>query len=105
MKASIDLSPEEQRVLDNYLKPSESGIPRATRLSIQYAIGAGLFLIMAIWQNEPLYALGTYGVFLIYMLLRIIGAKRVVGIMPGIIEKYEKRIQELEAKPNESQEE
>jgi len=103
MKATIDLTPDEQRIVDIYLDPSLSRIPRAIRLSIQYAIGSGIFIVLAIWKQEPLYALVVYGVFLLYMLLRILGAKRASDIMPSVIRKYEKRIRELESEAAELQ--
>jgi hypothetical protein len=90
------LSPAEKRVLCMYFDPRNSGLRRATRLSVQYAIGSGIFVYLCLSENEPLWVLAVYGVFLAFMLVRIRNAKKIVGIMPGIIAKYEARIAELE---------
>jgi len=38
---------------------------RATRLSIQYLVGAGVFIALAVAYDEPLFALVTYGTFVV----------------------------------------
>jgi hypothetical protein len=91
------LNPDEQKVLAIYQDPKRSGMERAIRLSIQYAIGAGIFVYLAIHFNNPWYSLVVYVVFLLYMVIRLVRGKKLAGIMPGIIAKYERRIEELEA--------
>lgn len=90
------LTPDERRILAVYSDPTRFGIARAVRLSIQYAIGAGIFVWMCLSTHEPLWVLAVYGTFLAFMGVRLLGAKRIVGIMPAIITKYEARIAELE---------
>jgi hypothetical protein len=91
------LSPDEKRVLCLYSDPRSSGLGRTIRLSLQYAIGSGIFVYLCLSENEPLWVLAVYGVFLVFMLVRIRNATKIVGIMPGIIAKYETRIAELES--------
>lgn len=97
MTSLKNLTPDEQRILVLYADPSKSDLPRAIRLSIQYAVGAGIFLVLAIQRNQPWYAAVTYLVFVAYMGVRIVGAHRLSGVMPSILQKYEARIAELEA--------
>jgi hypothetical protein len=99
-----ELSSEELRILATYKDPRLYGLARAVRLSIQYAIGALIFLCLAIGTENPWYAIGTYAIFLLYLFIRFLGAKQLAGIMPGIIAKYEKRLEELESLlPNDEQ--
>jgi hypothetical protein len=99
MPSRIDasLTSEEHRILILYSDPKRYGVGRATRLSIQYALGAGFFAAICILRHEPSWVLAVYGVFLLFLIVRILGARRVAGVMPGIIAKYEARIAELEA--------
>jgi hypothetical protein len=97
-----NLTPEEEQILALYADPRKSDLSRAIRLSIQYAIGAGIFLVLAIQKNQPWYAAVTYLVFLAYMGVRIVGAKKLSGIMPSILQKYDARIAELESKLSQS---
>src|SRR4051812_16154032 len=92
-----NLTPVEEAVLAMYADPRKSGLPRAIRLSIQYAIGAGIFLGLAIQYHEPWYAAVTYLVFLAYMGVRLAGAQKLSGVMPSILQKYDARIAELES--------
>lgn len=100
MKSEIEeiLSQRERTILQMYRKPKSSDLRRQIRLSIQYAAGTGIFLIMGIKSGNPLYAIIIYVALLLWMGLRIIGASKLVGIMPGIIEKYESEISELRSK-------
>jgi hypothetical protein len=96
-----NLTPDEERILALYGDPQKSGLPRAIRLSIQYAISAGIFLAMAIQYDEPWYSAVTYLIFLVYMAIRIVGAQKLSGVMPSILQKYDSRIAELESRlPN-----
>jgi len=90
------LTPEERRIWTMYADPRNSGIGRAVRLSIQYAVGAGIFVWMCLDEQEPLWVLAVYGIFLAFMAVRLINSKRIAGIMPVVIGKYEARIAELE---------
>jgi hypothetical protein len=90
------LTSDERRILTIYSDPSKYGIGRADRLSIQYAVGAGIFVVMCLVDHEPLYVLPVYGVFLVFLIVRLRGAKKIAGVMPSIIAKYEARIAELE---------
>ncbi len=89
------LSDREKAVLDAYRDPHR-GIGRATRMSVQYAIGAAIFLYLAISTNDPRWSLVVYAIFVCYLIVRLIGARRMAGAMPSIIEKYEARIRQLE---------
>lgn len=91
-----NLTPAERKLLSAYTDP-KYGIGRATRLTLQYLIGAGVFLVLAVLYGNPWYALGTYAAFIVFAVVRLLGAKRVADLMPGILAKYENRIAELEA--------
>lgn len=69
---------------------------RVVRQSIGYAIGSGVFLYLAIAEHEPRYAVVIYASFLIHMLIRIRKARLLVGVMPGILTRYEAVIGELQ---------
>lgn len=100
MKSEIEdkLSQRERTILQMYRNPKSSDLRRQVRLSIQYAIGTGIFLVMGIRSGNPLYAIIVYVALLLWMGLRIAGASKLVGIMPEIIEKYESEISELRSK-------
>lgn len=91
------LTPDEQRVLRMYRNPAASGMGRATRLSIQYAIGAGVFVYLCIATKNVYWSLAVYGIFLLQLLVRLRGTRMITGVMPGIIAKYDQKIAELEA--------
>lgn len=97
MKSSIDekLSADERVIWEVYTKPSNSDLRRQTRLSIQYAIGAGFFLWLALSTNDSRYAIAIYVTLVALMYLRIRGARAISGMMPRIIEKYEDEINAL----------
>jgi hypothetical protein len=88
------LSDKEHLVLRAFRDPRQ-GLNRAIRLSIQYAIGMAVFVYLAI-HDDPRWSLAIYGIFLAWMAARLIASRAIAGVMPGIIEKYEGRIQELE---------
>ncbi|MCD4728671.1 MAG: hypothetical protein K8R46_13480 [Pirellulales bacterium] len=97
MKSEIEykLTEKERHILGLYRNPKASDFRRQIRLSVQYAISTGIFLGLAIWWNQALYALVVYVTFVFWMFLRLRGAYRVSGIMPTIIEKYELEIAKL----------
>lgn len=88
------LSDKERLVLKAYSNPRRD-FNRASRLSIQYALGMALFVYLAIY-DDALWSLAVYGIFLAWLIVRYIRSRAVAGVMPAIIEKYERRIQELE---------
>jgi hypothetical protein len=88
---------DEQRVLEIYRNPKLSGFGRAARLSGQYLLGAGIFTYAAV-AYQSWYAVVTYLVFVIYVTIRLLAARRLVDVMPKILAKYETRIAELEAR-------
>ena len=96
-KSQIDdkLTEQERTILSVYRTPKVSDLRRQIRLSVQYAIGTGIFLGLAIVDDEPLWGIVVYAVFVLWMIVRLCGMRRVVGIMPRLIEKYETEIAEL----------
>jgi len=90
------LTPEEQRVLAMYRNPRISGFGTAVRLSIQYAVAAGIFIALAVYYNEPGYAVGAYMGFVAFLVARLVRARKIAGILPRVIQKYDERIAELE---------
>jgi hypothetical protein len=66
----VAFTPEEDRVLAAYRNPAESGIARAVRLSIQYAIGAGIFVALCIGTDNPYWSLAVFGIFVLWMVVR-----------------------------------
>ncbi|MGO9465617.1 MAG: hypothetical protein ACLQIB_26520 [Isosphaeraceae bacterium] len=90
-------SPEERRILGMYRNPKSSDLRRAARLSGQYLVGAGVFTYLAV-AYQPWYAIVTYLVFVAFVVVRLLAARRIVQIMPTILAKYETRIAQLEAR-------
>ena len=97
MNSQIDdaLTPAERAVLAMYRSREASGIGRAVRLSVQYALGAAVFVYASIAYDEPLFVLAVYGILIAFMTLRLVGALKISSVMPAIIEKYENRIDSL----------
>lgn len=91
------LTPEERNVLATYRRRTAYGLGRVVRLSIQYAVGLALVEWYSIHTGNAWWSLITYAVFLLFLLLRVLGARRIAGRMPAIIDKYEYRIRELES--------
>jgi hypothetical protein len=58
----------------------------------------GFFLYLALARHEPLYSIGIFAMFVLYLAIRIYSARRISGIMPRILGQYEPRIAELEAR-------
>src|SRR5262245_27169814 len=96
MPSAIDhlLSEQERQALSVYHTPHVS-LRKATRLSIQYAIGAGVFTLLAISQHQPLWALAVFLVLVVMLALRLARARRLAHVMPTVLEKYEHEIREL----------
>lgn len=87
-----ELTPVERTILAAYRSPSAGELRRQVRLSVQYAVGAALFLYLSFSSNQPLYGLVVYAMFIAWMAVRLLGARRIAGVMPQIIDKYEKQI-------------
>ena len=93
----MDLSPQEQSIVQRFKAPGKSSVSVLFRSSIYCTVLAAFFLYLALARNEPRYAIGIFGMFVLYLGIRIYTARRVAGIMPRILQRYEFRIAELEA--------
>jgi hypothetical protein len=91
-----ELTAKEREVLAAYRSPLASDMRRQVRLSVQYAVGSGIFTFLCLSTGQPLYGLAVYVIFILWMGARLLGASRVCGIVPGIIEKYERRVAAME---------
>ena len=89
------LTDQERKVLQAYRQPSARDLRRLIRISVQYALAAGIFLVLAIHDGQPLYAIAIYVIFVLWMIVRVAKARLLVGVMPTIIEKYEAEIRRL----------
>ncbi len=92
------LSDPERRILEVYRNTRRSGIGRALRLAVQYATAGGIFVVTAIVTGSPWWSLAVYGLFLAFMTIRLLGARRLAGAMPSIISKYDSRISDVEGR-------
>lgn len=95
-EANLQLTDSERAILAMYRDSSNSGMGRAVRLSIQYGIGGAIFLYLAISTGNPWWSAAVYGLFVAWMGVRLLGARTLANVIPAIIKKYEKRIEELE---------
>ena len=91
----LALNLDERRVLDLYRRPESSGLGRAIRLSIQYAGGAAIFVIVAVTSGNPWWSLAVWLVLAAVLIVRLVNARTIVGAMPSVIEKYERQITRL----------
>ena len=94
----MDLSMQEQSVVRRFSESKRSPIALLMRSSIYCVVLAGLFLYLALARNDPRYSIGIFGMFAFYLAIRVYSARRISGIMPRILEQYESRIAELEAR-------
>jgi hypothetical protein len=94
----LSFTPDEQRVLALYRDPRNAGLGRAARLSFQYALAAGFFVAAAIVTDNALWSLAVFGEFVAWMGIRLLTAKKISGVMPRIIQKYEDYIVQLQAR-------
>ena len=81
-----------------FTRSQSSPVALVFRSSVYCALLAGFFLYLALEQNEPRYAIGIFGMFVVYLAIRFYSARRIAGIMPRILERYEQRIAELEGR-------
>ena len=98
LTVSVDLNPQEQSVVRRFGESKKRGPAAMLRSSIYCAALAGLFLYLALARHEPRYSIGIFGMFVLYLGIRVYTARRLAGIMPRILERYELRIAELEAR-------
>jgi hypothetical protein len=68
------------------------------RTSIYCSALAALFLYLALARDDPRYAIGIFGMFVVYLAIRLYSARQISGIMPRILQQYEFRIAELEGR-------
>jgi uncharacterized membrane protein len=93
--SGVDLTPQEQSIVRPYRNPRRTGVVWLLRSSIQCTAVAGIFLSLALARNEPHYAIGIFAMFVLYLAIRVYSARRIAGIMPRILRRYEERIAEL----------
>ena len=94
----MDLSPQERSMVSQFRNSGKSASSTLLRTSIYCAAVAGIFLYLALARQEPLYSIGIFAMFVIYLAIRIYSARQISGIMPRILQQYEMRIAELEAR-------
>lgn len=94
----MDLNPQEQSVVRRFNRSQKSPVAMLFRSSVYCTVIAGFFLYLALARNEPRYAIGIFGMFVLYLAIRLYSARRIAGVMPRILERYEFRIAELEAR-------
>lgn len=94
---AVDLTPKEQSVAQKLSDPKRNGVRLLLRSSIYCTALAALFLYLAL-RDDARYAIGVFGMFVLYLAIRIYSARRIAGIMPRILQQYELRIMELEAR-------
>jgi hypothetical protein len=94
--SGADLTSQEQSVVQPYRNPERTGVARLVLSSIQCTLVAGIFLYLTLVRNEPRYAIGIFAMFALYLAIRVYSARRIAGIMPRILQRYEWRIAELE---------
>ncbi len=89
------LSAKEKEILVLYKRPENSGVKKQTTISILYIVATGIFTAIGFVYNNLFYSLIVFLTFALFLMLRIRAAKKIEGVMPGIIEKYENAIKEL----------
>jgi hypothetical protein len=94
----VDLTPRERSIVRRFDESKRSGVSQLLRSSIYCTALAALFLYLALSRNEPLYSIGIFGMFVLYLGIRVYSARRIAGIMPRILQQYEIRISELETR-------
>ena len=94
----MDLTPGERSIVRRFDESKRNGVSQLLRSSIYCTALAALFLYLALSRNDPLYSIGIFGMFVLYLAIRVYSARRIAGIMPRILQQYEIRISELEAR-------
>jgi hypothetical protein len=96
MDPGPDLTPQERAVVRPFHDSKKTGVAWLLRSSIHCTIVAAIFLYLTLALNQPLYAIGIFAMFVLYLAIRVYSARRLAGIMPRILQRYEERIAELE---------
>jgi len=96
-KSGVEIT-TEQSLVRAYSDQRHIAVTTLLRSSVYCSAIAALFLYLALERNEPRYAIGIFVMFLCYLAIRVYSARRVAGVMPRIIQRYETRIRELEDK-------
>lgn len=99
-KSGVTLGPQEEFLVRTYRHRERIGVGVLFRSSIYCTAVAALFLYLALSRDDPRYAVGIFIMFLFYLAIRVYSARRIAGIMPRIVQRYEKRIAELEEQVN-----
>ena len=94
----MDSRPQEESVVRKFNESKRNSVSVLLRSSIYCTALAALFLYLALAREEPRYAIGIFGMFVVYLAIRVYSARRIAGIMPRILQQYEFRIAELEAR-------
>ena len=94
----MELKPREQSVARRFDGQTRSAVGGLLRTSIYCSALAALFLYLALTRDDPRYAIGIFGMFVVYLAIRLYSARQISGIMPRILQQYEFRIAELEAR-------
>lgn len=94
--ADANLRPEERSLVRPYRSRERTGVTWLLRSSLHCTVVAALFLYLALARQEPRYAIGIFAMFVLYLGIRVYSARRLAGIMPRILQRYEERIAELE---------
>src|SRR6266404_2602035 len=81
----------ERSMVGRFRESGKSAPSALLRTSIYCAALAGVFLYLALARHEPLYSIGIFAMFVLYLAIRIYSARRILG-------QYEPRIAELEAR-------
>lgn len=97
MPAKDLLTPEERRILALY-RSGNSAMRRATRLTMQYLLGAVVFVAIAVTTGQAWWSLVTLATFAAYALMRLVRGRQLGNVIPNVIAKYERRIEELESR-------
>ncbi len=94
----MDFTPQEQAIVKPFRDSKKIGVALVLRSSIYCTAVAALFLYLTLARNQPLYSIGIFAMFALYLGIRVYSARRIAGIMPRILQRYEQRISELEAR-------
>src|SRR4030095_6328518 len=68
---AVDLAPQEQSVVRKLGGTKTNAVSILLRSSIYCTALAGLFLYLALARSDPRYAMGIFGMFVLYLAIRI----------------------------------
>jgi hypothetical protein len=86
------LTEREREVLALYRAQGASNVRRTLRLSIQYSLGAAVLAVAGIFLDNPFFGLAVWAVLVAVLALRLMNARRLAGVMPGILDKYDRHV-------------